>query len=291
MLKYFFDYTGISEVEKIKQNISDIKKKIINKEYLLSTFSDEEYDRIFKHIKRIAIDVNNEQLANSQYVLRKYYELFLNIYKYFNLLCIGSYQNSWPVLQDCIDLAEEVGKYTSVNCRYDVPDILKMLYAYEALYPYKIFASSEMGITESECSICGKSMLGFECPHIKGHLYWGEVAYEIVKNVNFQAVALVSNPLDKRCVMSISGDTRTEEEKFKLLDYFVSNSNELLVMFKIEEQITQRKRDDAKNVGRNERCPCGSGKKFKKCCGKDIYYEHVHHIIRFENEVHFKVIT
>jgi len=23
-------------------------------------------------------------------------------------------------------------------------------------------------------------------------------------------------------------------------------------------------------VGRNEPCPCGSGKKYKKCCGKDI---------------------
>jgi preprotein translocase subunit SecA len=23
----------------------------------------------------------------------------------------------------------------------------------------------------------------------------------------------------------------------------------------------------AKKVGRNEPCPCGSGKKFKKCCG------------------------
>jgi uncharacterized protein YecA (UPF0149 family) len=22
-----------------------------------------------------------------------------------------------------------------------------------------------------------------------------------------------------------------------------------------------------RKVGRNERCPCGSGKKFKKCCG------------------------
>ena len=25
---------------------------------------------------------------------------------------------------------------------------------------------------------------------------------------------------------------------------------------------------DYSNVGRNEPCPCGSGKKFKQCCGK-----------------------
>ena len=23
-------------------------------------------------------------------------------------------------------------------------------------------------------------------------------------------------------------------------------------------------------VGRNSRCPCGSGKKYKRCCGKDV---------------------
>lgn len=27
---------------------------------------------------------------------------------------------------------------------------------------------------------------------------------------------------------------------------------------------------EAPKVGRNDPCPCGSGKKFKKCCGKDL---------------------
>ena len=26
---------------------------------------------------------------------------------------------------------------------------------------------------------------------------------------------------------------------------------------------------EAPKVGRNDPCPCGSGKKYKKCCGKD----------------------
>ena len=28
------------------------------------------------------------------------------------------------------------------------------------------------------------------------------------------------------------------------------------------------KNAEGKNVGRNDPCPCGSGKKYKKCCGK-----------------------
>lgn len=35
-----------------------------------------------------------------------------------------------------------------------------------------------------------------------------------------------------------------------------------------QKPTTQRKTE--KEVGRNDECPCGSGKKYKKCCGKDI---------------------
>ncbi|MHC5088906.1 MAG: SEC-C metal-binding domain-containing protein [Planctomycetota bacterium] len=27
---------------------------------------------------------------------------------------------------------------------------------------------------------------------------------------------------------------------------------------------------DQPKVGRNDPCPCGSGKKYKKCCGKNL---------------------
>ena len=34
------------------------------------------------------------------------------------------------------------------------------------------------------------------------------------------------------------------------------------------QKISQIVREDIR-VGRNDPCPCGSGKKFKKCCGKE----------------------
>ena len=36
----------------------------------------------------------------------------------------------------------------------------------------------------------------------------------------------------------------------------------------LEEKAAAPKKTE-KVVGRNEECPCGSGKKYKKCCGKD----------------------
>ncbi len=39
-------------------------------------------------------------------------------------------------------------------------------------------------------------------------------------------------------------------------------------MFFDGEQINEPAHRDAAKVGRNDPCPCGSGKKYKKCCGK-----------------------
>jgi preprotein translocase subunit SecA len=35
----------------------------------------------------------------------------------------------------------------------------------------------------------------------------------------------------------------------------------------IEEHENKPKIDTTRKIGRNELCPCGSGKKYKKCCG------------------------
>ena len=46
------------------------------------------------------------------------------------------------------------------------------------------------------------------------------------------------------------------------LNIVISSSNE-----KTEEKKDVNKDADFKKVGRNEKCPCGSGKKFKHCHG------------------------
>ena len=38
----------------------------------------------------------------------------------------------------------------------------------------------------------------------------------------------------------------------------------------IEEDEAKPKIDTSKKIGRNELCPCGSGKKYKKCCGANV---------------------
>lgn len=47
----------------------------------------------------------------------------------------------------------------------------------------------------------------------------------------------------------------------------------------IKEIKEQRIREDIEIVGRKQPCPCGSGKKFKHYCGKNMYYEHIRYIV------------
>ncbi len=37
-----------------------------------------------------------------------------------------------------------------------------------------------------------------------------------------------------------------------------------------ETRTSQPVRRDGDKIGRNALCPCGSGKKYKKCCGKEV---------------------
>lgn len=62
-----------------------------------------------------------------------------------------------------------------------------------------------------------------------------------------------------------------DEEKYskklsKLLDSVEKNKYENSLDY---EKIQLSIKNDPK-IGRNDSCPCGSGKKYKKCCGKNI---------------------
>jgi len=64
-----------------------------------------------------------------------------------------------------------------------------------------------------------------------------------------------------------------KNEGYKMFKQLLENINANIVKavqnVKIQENIEQPKEIvDKKEVGRNDPCPCGSGKKYKKCCGK-----------------------
>lgn len=280
MLYFFENNRDIYEVDKICNKLESLKRRITIGDYSDSRKEFNECKELFGLIKCNALANNNEELANAQIVFKNYFMVFCNLAGFFKLLQEKQYKQSWNILQDCIDDIKFVGKFVDVNRRKELPEIYDLLLCYEKLYPYNAFVSSEYIISKSHCSICEKSMQGISCTHIKGNLYHGEVAREIIDEIKeFQAACLVSHPEDKRCIIELADDKRSESEKFMKLDQFLNLRLPFLQQFKITTKAENRQKKNIIQVGRNEPCSCGSGKKFKKCCGKDMYYKHERNLI------------
>lgn len=275
MIQYFFNQTSLSEVTTIKELLNNKKKKLE-----LQDFDNpfEEYyqaEVFFDKIKQISLDNKNEKLANSTFVAKQYFHLFGSLAYYFALLQKENYRQSWGILQDCLDEIYVVSQFADINHRFELPFLKKLLKQYEKMYPYEIFLSLEFVVTKSECSICGKPMNSLLCPHIKGNLYWGEMACEKeleIKGIN--SLAIVSNPLDKRCVIELSDDDRAESEKFVMLDKLCNVKVYGFQLFQIKYNKLLKRDESIKKQNANELCLCGSGKKFKKCCKSKMYYEY-----------------
>lgn len=168
-MQYFFTKHKNITLE-ILETISNIKQHILLQQYDEDIYPLNELYNKFENIRQIAIESHNEYLANCSYIVKNYVVLLYGFKKYLNLLQQKEYENSWMLLQDCLSTAEEIRRHLLPHNQYDVPNILELLLRFEKLYPYKVFASSEMGVLESVCNICGESMLGFSCSHIKGNL-------------------------------------------------------------------------------------------------------------------------
>lgn len=273
MLLSFLNRQDVPEKSKLTDGLSSLKKRITNGNYENPFSEFNHVENAFETIKEWALARDDEELANSLIVFKTYFRLFGNLAEYLNLLSFGQYRASWDSLQDCLDCARFVGRFTPIERRLDIPDIIELLEDYEQLYPFSVFFSTEFVITKSHCSICGRSMQDLSCPHRRNQLYRGEIAVEVVDEVSeFQAVCLVSHPEDKKCVLdNVDG----KAPSFQMLEEFLDFSLPRLQRFTIEKKIERKLNQDLKNIGRNSPCICGSGLKFKKCCGRDLYYDHL----------------
>lgn len=289
MLTYFYEQKEYPQVDEICAQLKSLKRRIQNGDY---NNSYKEYDacaNLFELMKKQAVSNGNEKFANAQALFRQYFLLFCHLSRYFNTLDTHAYKASWNVLQDCLDDIRFVGRFLDINARKELPDIRELLAKYESLYPYNVFASGEFIIHKSHCSICGQSMQSLACSHIKGNLYYGDIATEIVDEIQeVQAVCLVKHPENKRCIIELTDEKRTEAEKFDKLIQFLSLGLPHLQLFSIKTVKEIRTRTDIIKVGRNALCSCGSGRKFKNCCGKKLYYQHERNIVIPENIISFE---
>jgi hypothetical protein len=141
---------------------------------------------------------------------------------------------------------------------------------YQSLFPYEWFVSSEFLINEFQCSICGKRMLlRNPCGHKVGEIYDGELCCRVVKGVELLGVAFVKSPLDKTLVPFASrdsGEMGADTYDYSLVKFLAPNLRSPFDTWEVERTTRPYPHSKFSALGRNDRCPCGSGKKYKRCC-------------------------
>ncbi len=85
-------------------------------------------------------------------------------------------------------------------------------------------------------------------------------------------VALVDQPVQKYSVISPTGN---DGDRFALIEFVVSALRSPWHGWSYHREERRRYHPAFMGIGRNDRCPCGSTRKYKVCClNKEIVFPH-----------------
>ncbi|MEK6337657.1 MAG: SEC-C metal-binding domain-containing protein [Acidobacteriota bacterium] len=210
---------------------------------------------------------------NDLYVLDRYVD-FLKAYGLlWKSILEQQFGDSWSVLQDCLSFLRVIKKFSNIDVTFFEDQLIEL----EQTYPYNIFFSIGAVVDRFECSLCGRDIISDECPHMPGELYNGKMASAVAQDVvKLDHGSLVTSPADKRCVVRYE-DTGEQFSVIRQLSRLItSNQCAISDCWRVHFSKETIPNSEYTKIGRNEKCFCGSGKKFKKCCISKQYVDSEH---------------
>ena len=183
----------------------------------------------------------------------------------------NNFYEAWCILEQCEICSSFLHPHFSY--RYDefyLNFIDKQVKQYQSLFPYKIFLSPEFLELEKQCTICGQVVsIRNHCGHRVGEIYNGEMCCRKITKLELLGTAFVESPLQRYSIPFLT-DKKTNEKQdhynYNLIKYLISKLKSPFVEWQALKTEKLYPHSKFNNLGRNDKCPCGSGKKYKKCC-------------------------
>jgi hypothetical protein len=205
----------------------------------------------------------------------------------FSLLKAGEYYKAWCELEQTeLKLANLERHETASWPAFRLDFIQEYTAKWQALFPYKMFFSPEFLQTEKLCSVCNQPVLPQSfCGHRVGEIYDGEMCYRTVTKLEVLGVSMVDKPVQKYSVLFLRNEkegTTRDQYHYELVEYPIKALRAPFDAWDVER--TTRRQPHARfvHVGRNDPCPCDSGKKYKKCCLNETGVLRPHYEYTFE---------
>jgi|Wag4MinimDraft_11_1082651.scaffolds.fasta_scaffold02337_2 hypothetical protein len=252
-------------------NLEDIKiilKKVENREITEEEIS--EVKESLKDIKRKKVKNNNQEKAKEIWILEqilKIQNLYIEAYK---KMKEKDFYGAWCYLEKIEIALNSLKPHFTIDNIYKLKFIEEQTEKFQSIYPYKLFISPEIIKKKEICNICGKEIsIRNPCGHEVGKIYNGELCIRIVKEAVALGVSFVESPVQKYSVPFLT-DEETGEKidhyDYSLLEYLIKRLNSPFSNWDVHWTKKRHPHSNFKDVGRNDECPCGSGKKYKKCC-------------------------
>lgn len=240
--------------------VTEIENYLSKKKILF----DESVNEKIEQYRINAIDQEDEKNANYFWCLREIFNIQKGFVSAIEDLNSKKFEEAWSLFEK-IDI--EIGNLEQnfdvfqEKDKYQIVFIKRIISEYQKLFPYQYFFSRENIIKREECSICGKVIsLRNSCGHKPGKLYMGELCSRIVTDMELKGISIVTDPFDKYTYLQLPG----KEYNYGMIEALMQELSSPYDDFFIET--VKIKKSEYKKVQRNSLCPCGSGKKYKKCC-------------------------
>lgn len=252
--------------EEIKTYLRNVRQRATGEDTLQG-----DVENALSSLKQVAVQSSAQDTA-------KYYWCLQQILRAQNLyisalkkIKAGEYYDAWCELeQAALSLRFLKPHWNEGLKRYNIGFIDEKIEQLQKLYPYKIFMSPEILELEKKCSICAKLiMLRNPCGHKVGEIYDGEMCSRLITKWRALATAFVEDPVQKYSVpfpVDVETGKRVDNYDYSLLRYLGERLSNPFDEWSVKWSKERHPHSHYDNIGRNDKCPCESGKKYKKCC-------------------------
>jgi hypothetical protein len=250
-----------------------------------------------QHVEHQLVDCKREAVSNCDQSLAKEiwcYETILHaqdLYlKAFQEMKEAAYYKAWCTLEQSeieLHCLERHFNYRQGNDQYQLQFISKQIGLFQSLFPYRLFISPSMLHLEKHCSICGAVRgLRNTCGHVHGGIYDGEMCSNVITKVELLEISVVTRPVQKYSVLFTS-DPKTGKQcdhyNYSMVEYVIGALHSPFDEWDITWTKIRHPHSRYSHIGRNDQCPCGSGRKYKHCCLRESG------VLGSHAEVHFSV--
>ncbi|WP_299357721.1 SEC-C domain-containing protein [Mucilaginibacter sp.] len=233
-------------------------------------------------LKAQAVENNDEALAKQLWIAVQIIKTHRDFLEVFRLLRSKKYQDAWFLLERIdIEIIFLKRHFDLSSNAFKIKWISRTVTLLQALFPYRLFISTEMLTLQESCGICKQQVsIRKPCGHRIGEIYGGEMCTREITKMDFIGTVLVETPGNKYSVLfNESDDPKARDEQYATLVLLLSVIKNPYEHWGLRIEQRQIPHSHYPNLKADQLCPCGEGKSYKECCLMESGINYFHYEI------------